>query len=87
MTAEFPATHLPFEHRIEINLTLKTERYAVVRMLDERSRIVRMVGWELKAGSNKIALSDLQDLPAGEYKVQITGHDGALLYLAYFDKR
>lgn len=68
-----------FISRITIEVTTEERQTAIVCLLDQSGRILRMFSWPLKPGTNKTALEGLDALPAGNYHMQVKQTTGKLL--------
>ncbi len=63
-----------------MEVVVETNAAAIVRMLDHEQKIIKMMSWNLKRGSNKTSLNDLESLPAGAYFLDIKNMDGENLF-------
>ena len=70
----------PFLSTLSFEVTVEHNASAIVQMLDVDLKIVKMLSWNLKKGTNKISLDDLGALPAGNYYVDIKNIDGKNLF-------
>lgn len=70
----------PFLTTLSVEVVVETNSSAIVRMLDHDQKIIKMLSWNLKRGSNKTSLNDLDSLPAGAYFLDIKNMDGENLF-------
>ena len=77
----------PFDNNLSLEVTVENTLSAIVQILDENHKIIKMMSWNLKKGTNKTTLEDLAVLPAGEYTIDIKNMDGEWLFDAKLVKR
>ncbi len=70
----------PFIANLSFEVVVEHNVSAIVQMLDEELKIIKMLSWNLKKGTNKTSLDDLEVLPAGNYYVDIKNSDGKNLF-------
>lgn len=70
----------PFLTSLSMEVVVEANASAIVRMIDQHDRIVKMLSWNLKTGSNKASLDDLESLPPGTYFVDIKNMAGESLF-------
>lgn len=70
----------PFLTTLSVEVVVDNNSSAIVRMLDQQHKIVKMMSWNLKKGSNKTSLNDLETLPAGAYFIDIKNMEGENLF-------
>lgn len=70
----------PFLTTLSMEVVVDNNSSAIVRMLDQQHKIVKMMSWNLKKGSNKTSLNDLETLPAGPYFIDIKNMEGENLF-------
>ena len=71
----------PFDHYITLEVTCEEHQDCIILLADlSQSKIVRMMGAGLNAGTNKIRLDDLDPLHPGTYQLDIRTAAGDLLY-------
>lgn len=70
----------PFITSLSMEVVVENNSSTIVRMLDQKHKIVKMLSWNLKKGSNKTSLNDLESLPAGSYFIDIKNMEGENLF-------
>lgn len=70
----------PFLSTLSVEVIVEHNASAIVQMLDQGLKIIKMLSWNLKKGTNKTSIDDLEDLPAGNYYVDIKNSDGKNLF-------
>ncbi|MEO5998970.1 MAG: hypothetical protein ABIQ00_20025 [Chitinophagaceae bacterium] len=70
----------PFISSLSFEVIVENNVSAIVQMLDQDLKIIRMLSWLLKEGSNKTTIEDLEFLPAGTYYIDIKNHEGNNLF-------
>lgn len=61
----------PFATEITVTVHLGFHTTAIVTLLNDEGKILRMASWTLLEGSNKFAFNDLATVPAGVYHVEV----------------
>src|ERR1044072_3483311 len=69
----------PFQSRISLEVSSLHSETAVVSMLNNKERIIKMFSWYIKAGTNKTSLDGLSSLPAGTYLIQLRDTSGNII--------
>lgn len=67
------------QDRVNIEMAMNNNQHVILRMIDNEEKVVRMVGWYLLRGTNATALFDLQELKAGDYRIDIMDADGGII--------
>lgn len=80
MTLQVSIFPNPFDLLIDLEVIIPVNLPTIVRILDHRHNIIKMMSWSLKQGTNKTSFPDLADLPAGNYIVDISNLQGENLY-------
>lgn len=70
----------PFLSSLSFEVIVENQASAIIQMLDQQLKIIKMLSWNLKKGTNKISIDDLENLPAGDYFVDIKDMDGKNLF-------
>ena len=70
----------PFLSSLSFEVIVENNASAIIQMLDQHLKIIKMLSWNLKKGTNKTSIDDLDDLPAGNYYVDIKNMDGKNLF-------
>ena len=70
----------PFISTLSIEVTISSNQATIVQMTDEHQKIIKLLRWSLKKGTNKITIDELDILPAGDYHIQIKTMDGDCLF-------
>lgn len=76
----------PFTNNLSLEVLVDTNLSAIVQILDQSEKIIKMMSWNLKKGTNKTTFEDLQSLPPGEYLLDIKNIDGTYLFDAKLSK-
>jgi hypothetical protein len=84
MNMQISVSPNPFTHlvRIAIQGESKIDNHCVIRFIDQKGKILRMLGISLEPGSNQIDIDKLEDLPAGAYYLDIKNSEGDDIYSA-----
>ncbi len=70
----------PFLSSLSFEVIVENNASAIVQMLDKKLKIIKMLKWNLKKGTNQTSIDDLETLPAGDYFVDIKNMDGKNLF-------
>lgn len=70
----------PFLSTLSFEVIVESNASTIVQMLDKKLKIIKMIKWNLKKGTNKTSIDDLGTLPAGDYFVDIKNMDGKNLF-------
>ncbi len=70
----------PFHTTLSCEVVVENNEFAILRMLDQKQKIIKMLSWSLKKGTNKTSFNDLDFLPPGNYYIDIKNIDGKDLY-------
>jgi len=70
----------PFLSTLSFEVIVENNACTIVQMLDKKLKIIKMLKWNLKKGTNKTSIDDLDTLPAGDYFVDIKNMDGKNLF-------
>jgi hypothetical protein len=70
----------PFMSTLSFEVIVDNNASAIVQVLDEKLKIIKMLSWHLKKGTNKTSINDLDTLPPGDYFVDIKNIDGKNLF-------
>ena len=80
MTTQVSIYPNPFISSLSFEVTVESNVTAIVQMLNQDLKIIRMLSWHLKKGTNKTTIEDLDALPAGTYYIDIKNPDGNNLF-------
>jgi len=80
MTTQISVFPNPFVSSLSFEVMIPTNEATIVRMMDENHKIIKLLRWSLKRGTNKTTLDDLHSLPAGDYFVDIKNMEGEALF-------
>ena len=80
MTTHVSVYPNPFTSTLSLEIVVEKNESTIVRMLNEKHNIIRMLSWNLKKGTNKTSLNDLDSVPAGDYYVDIVSMDGKKMF-------
>lgn len=76
-----------FSNVVTITMIAQVPGNFIIALVDiKTSKIIRMVGAEVKEGANTVQFEGLQDLPASEYQVTIQHNDGDEVYTSFLRK-
>lgn len=76
----------PFTNNLSLEVLVESHLSTIVQILDQNQKIIKMMSWNLKKGSNKTTFDDLDSLAAGEYRLDIKNIDGSYLFDAKLSK-
>ena len=80
MTTQVTIYPNPFASTLSFEVVVEHNESAIVRMLDQKQKIIKMMSWNLKRGTNKTSFDDLQGLPAGSYYIDIKNMEGKNMF-------
>lgn len=80
MTTQVNIYPNPFVNNLSLEVLVENHFSAIVQILDQNRKIIKMISWNLKKGTNKTTFEDLDSLPSGEYHLDIKNMDGANLF-------
>ncbi len=80
MTTQVSIYPNPFEYNLSFEVIVENNESTIVRMLDEKHKIIKMMSWNLKKGTNKTSFDNLQALPSGNYYIDIKDMEGKDLF-------
>lgn len=80
MTTQISVLPNPFISTLSFEVVVPVNETTIVRMTDENQKIIRLLRWTLKRGTNKTSIDDLQTLPAGDYFIDIKNMEGEHLF-------
>lgn len=69
----------PFLNNITIEISTDTDDHAILRLRERKGKIVRMFSWTILKGSNLCSLTDLDELPTGDYILDAVNEDGIVM--------
>ena len=85
-------THLsaypnPFHETISFEVEVDDNISTIVRIVDDGGKIIKLLSWNLKQGTNKTSLHDLETLAQGDYFVEFKDMKGNSLVSARLQKK
>ena len=82
MNMQISVSPNPFTHLVHVDIQgeSKNNNHCVIRFIDQKGKILRMLGISLEPGSNKIDIDKLEDLPPGPYYLDIKNSEGEDIY-------
>lgn len=80
MTTQVSIYPNPFGSTLSFEVFVENNEATIVRLLDQKQKIVKMISWHLKRGTNKTSFDNLQSLPNGNYYVDIKNLEGNNLF-------
>jgi hypothetical protein len=88
MNTQISVNPNPFTRIVQINIQSenKKDNYYILSLIDQKGKILRMLGVSLLEGNNKIDIDKLDDLPAGVYYLDIKNSDGEDIYNTRLEK-
>ena len=86
MTTQVSIYPNPFASTLSFEVVVEANESAIVRMLDQKQKIIKMMSWNLKKGTNKTSFNDLQSLPSGTYYIDIKNMAGNNMFNMKVDK-
>ncbi|HZG24826.1 MAG TPA: hypothetical protein VEZ17_09620, partial [Chitinophagaceae bacterium] len=66
----------PFVSTLSLEVIVEVNASTIVRMLDNQQKIIKMMNWTLKKGTNTTSVEDLGSLPSGLYYLDIKNMEG-----------
>lgn len=69
-----------FVHTVTVEIVAENEAHCIISFSNEKEKILRMMGVNLKEGTHNIRLDDLESLTAGIYRLEVKNSDGKSLY-------
>ena len=76
----------PFVSSLLLEVIVESNTSTIVRMLDDQQKIIKMMNWALKKGTNTTSVEDLESLPSGSYYLDIKNMDGQKVFEARLQK-
>jgi hypothetical protein len=86
MASHLSAYPNPFTDTLSLEVEVENNISTIIKIVDKEGKIVRLLSWNLKKGSNKTSLSDLQSVPEGEYQIDFKDMSGNRLFSATITK-
>ncbi|MEJ7766611.1 MAG: hypothetical protein WKF89_02285 [Chitinophagaceae bacterium] len=80
MTTQVNVSPNPFNSTLSFEVLVESQISAIVQIIDKKNKIIKMMSWNLKKGTNTTSFDNLDPLPAGEYLIDIKNIDGALIF-------
>jgi hypothetical protein len=85
-------THLsaypnPFNESLSFEVEVENNISTIIKIVDDGGKIVKLLSWNLKKGTNKTSLNDLESLMQGEYFVDFKDMNGNNLFSAKLVKQ
>ncbi len=80
MTSQVSVYPNPFDTILSFEVVVENNESAILRMLDQKQKIIKMISWTLKKGTNKTSFDNLDPLPPGNYYIDIKNMDGKNLF-------
>ncbi|MEJ7736550.1 MAG: T9SS type A sorting domain-containing protein [Chitinophagaceae bacterium] len=80
MTTQVSIYPNPFASSLSFEIIVENNEATIIRLLDQKQKIIKMISWHLKKGTNKTSFDNLQSLPNGNYFVDIKNLDGSNLF-------
>lgn len=77
----------PFGSAIVMEVNCKQSKHIIIRMTDDKERIVKMISWFVVKGANVTSLSELDHLAAGIYCLDVMDQEGELLFTTDVEKK
>src|SRR5882762_11166430 len=69
-----------FVHTITVEIIAENEAHCIISFSNEKDKILRMMGVNLKQGTHSIRLDDLGTLTSGAYHLEVRSAEGERLY-------
>ena len=80
MTTQVSVYPNPFTSHLSFEISVEQNESSIVRMLNNNQKIIKMMSWNLKKGTNKMSFENLELLPAGNYYIDIKNMEGTNLF-------
>jgi hypothetical protein len=84
MTAQISVDPNPFKNVLQVKIEGEKNNpgHCVIRLIDQKGNILRMLGISLNEGPNKIFIDRLQALSAGNYYLDVKNTEGENIFSA-----
>jgi hypothetical protein len=76
----------PFVSTLSLEVIVEVNASTIVRMLDNQQKIIKMMNWTLKKGTNTTSVEDLGSLPSGLYYLDIKNMEGQKIFETQLEK-
>lgn len=76
----------PFSTTLTLDIGSEENKNIIVRMFDEKGKIIKMFSWYLVKGTNVTSINDLGNLNAGSYVLDIIDNEGTVLFSYTLEK-
>lgn len=70
----------PFDLILSFEVIIPKSKSIILRIADHQQKIIKMISWSLKKGTNKTSIDDLHTLPAGNYYIELSDMNGKNLF-------
>ncbi len=70
----------PFDLILSFEVIIPKSKSTILRIADHQQKIIKMISWSLKKGTNKTSIDDLHTLPAGNYYIELSDMNGKNLF-------
>ena len=70
----------PFKDTLSFEVEVENNISTIVTIFDESGKIIKLLSWNLKKGTNKTTLSDLDSVASGPYAMEIRDMKGNTLF-------
>jgi hypothetical protein len=79
MSEGIPFSIDPSSHSISFEITSNQEEDCIITLIDETDKIVKMFGFSLIKGPNKIVINEMHSLHRGYYLLSVRNTAGIVL--------
>jgi hypothetical protein len=80
MPNHFSAYPNPFRDELSFEVEVDNNLSAIIRISDKDGKIMKLLSWNLKKGTNKTSLNDLENWSAGEYFLDMKDMKGDSIF-------
>ena len=86
------STHLsaypnPFHDQLSFEVEVENNISTIVKIVDDGGKIIKLLSWNLKKGTNKTSLHDLEMLAEGSYYVDFKDMKGNKIFSTTLQKK
>jgi hypothetical protein len=86
MPNHFSAYPNPFKETLSLEVEVDANVATIVKIVNPEGKIIKLLSWNIKQGTNKTSLHDLRSLEPGDYFVEIKDMKGNNLFTAKLNK-
>jgi len=76
----------PFKDTLSFEVEVDNNISTIVTIFDESGKIIKLLSWNLKKGTNKTTLSDLEHVASGAFTLEIKDMKGYVMFSTILTK-